>query len=811
MSSKTITSLAIIVLIISGLAPISSAQEISDYRVLTEPGEVSTLNTPRGAQYSFGDELNLDEKGAPEIPYKIIRVALPIATRIDSIEADGSGLITLASGINYSWCEGDIKTDMDEQFVPAPRNTAIYSSNAAYPGTYYKLLDVGRAGGEPIATLAVYPIQYRPASGELVLVREIDIHILLAPEPTAGGGGVPGEPELASHLVNSSIVPTHPFLNKSVGGSGPIPGGMILGIGAEYLIITSGELAPAFYPYAFWKNQKGLVTEIVLIEDILARYAGEDPAAKLRAYLQEAYVNGAAWVLLGGDEDVIPIRYAYPGNTSQVPALYDQQVTDLYYADLTGDWDADGDGVYGEYNQDAADIYPEVYVGRVPAINPEEVAIWVDKAIQYEQNPNGGDYAYLTKGLFITADQMVDLGEHTTLAGLMPSNFAVDASRCTEMPSGGASAPTQPTGETVISVMNEGWGFISNLNHGAFYYYAAMTPGYNGAPRSNVYGDSMYYDNNPGALSLLDESSMYGVHYSISCYTAAYDFDKEVFRPGPFLTDNTCMEAWLFLPNKGGVAYLGNTRWGWVTSSYLIEKKFVEFAYIDSTSQLGVAEALSKIYNPTKRDLAYGHNIFGDPEMRMWSQTPVPLTLSAPRDIAVDTNYVTVSVSTPDGPAANVDVCLWKPGELYMRGTTDGDGALEVPLNMAETGEMYVTATGLNKIPALDTVSVYLQSGLDTETDLPQVTSLEANFPNPFNSSTEIRFALAKAGRASLTVYDISGREVVTLADRDFPAGPNKIIWNGRNETGRAVASGMYLYKLITQGRNFVRKMVLLK
>jgi len=811
MSRKSNICLAIIILIISSLAPGGRTQEVFDYQVWTEPAALTAISTPRGTRYTFGDEFSIDDKGAPEIPFKIIRVILPAATRIDSVEVTGSGIITLARGIEYSWCEGDIKTEIDGQFVPAPRDMTIYSSNADYPGKYFDLLDEGHAGSQHMATFSAYPIQYRPASGEVILVREINLHIFLGSELSAGPDRVPDGATIAGHIVNGPLVQSSPFQNQSVGGSGPIPGGMILGVGAEYLIITSAELAPAFYPLAFWKNQKGLVTEIVLIEDILTTYSGEDPPAQLRAYLQEAYANGAGWVLLGGDEDVIPTRYAYPGNTNQVPALYNQQLTDLYYADLTGTWDVDGDGVYGEYNQDAADIYPEVYVGRVPAINLEEAAIWVDKAIQYEQNPNHGDYAYLTKGLFITADQMVDLDEHNTLANLMPANFAVDASRCTEMPSGGATAPTQPTAETVIAVMNEGWGFVSNLNHGAIYYYAAMTPGYNGAPRSNVYSDTMYFDNYASCLARMADSSMYGVHYSISCYTAAYDFDKEIFRPGPFLTNNTCMEAWLFLPDKGGVAYLGNTRWGWVTSSFLIEKKFIEYAYDDNSSRLGVAEALSKIYYPTKRDLAYGHNVFGDPEMSMWSETPVPLTLSVPQDIAIDTNYVTVTVNTPDGPAADIDVCLWKPGEIYLRGTTDEAGSLEVPLDIVETGEIYVTASGRNKIPALDTVSVFLQSGLDTEVGLPQKTYLDANFPNPFNSATEIRFSLASSGRASLAIYDISGRFVVTLMDEDLPAGAHKISWNGRNETGRAVASGMYLYKLITESSSFVRKMVLLK
>jgi len=516
------------------------------HTIYTESDQMAIEYSDRGIHYSFDDHLNTEQSGAPLIPCKIVRLALPLNTKPGAISAVSANAETIGEGFEYAWNEGDIKTDINGQYEPAVRDMDIYGSGSFYPGHYARIIDHGLSGSQPIVTLEVYPLQYRPADGTLVLAREIHVELgleddLIIRSNHAAFGDDPIR-ELTDNPGDFSL-----SLNTSGYYDDQIPGLMNMGIGAEYLIITSAELAPAFYPFAFWKNQKGVLTEIVLIEEILSSYSGNDPQAQIREYLKDANGAGATWVLLGGDESIIPVRYAYPGNTSEVPDLHDQQCADLYYADLTGDWDTDGDGIFGEYSQDDPDIYPEVYLGRVPAVSPEEVAIWVSKTLLYEQNPGNGDDEYLTSGLFIVNDQMRDVNEHNILAELMPDHFNVDASRCAEEPSGGAAEPTQPTGSQVIEVMDEGWGFVSNLNHGGFYYYAAMTPYYNHWPRSNLYGDTVDYEvQTTSSLSHLQETTKYGIHYSISCYTGAYDFDSGPYGPGPFITNNSFMEAYLF-------------------------------------------------------------------------------------------------------------------------------------------------------------------------------------------------------------------------------------------------------------------------
>ena len=95
---------------------------------------------------------------------------------------------------------------------------------------------------------------------------------------------------------------------------------------------------------------------------------------------------------------------------------------------------------------------------------------------------------------------------------------------------------------------------------------------------------------------------------------------------------------------------------------------------------------------------------------------------------------------------------------------------------------------------------------------LPTVYALDANYPNPFNPSTNIQFALPEAGEVSLTIYDLTGRVIQTLADGRMAAGYHRVVWDGRNARGASVATGVYFYRIVTSG-GFVatRKMILLK
>jgi hypothetical protein len=91
--------------------------------------------------------------------------------------------------------------------------------------------------------------------------------------------------------------------------------------------------------------------------------------------------------------------------------------------------------------------------------------------------------------------------------------------------------------------------------------------------------------------------------------------------------------------------------------------------------------------------------------------------------------------------------------------------------------------------------------------------SLSQNYPNPFNPTTTIRYLVPDgvAQRVRLVVYDVSGARVRTLVDRDQSGGSYTVEWDGRNDKGQAVGSGMYFYRLVERNYTKTRKMLLLK
>jgi fibronectin type 3 domain-containing protein len=94
----------------------------------------------------------------------------------------------------------------------------------------------------------------------------------------------------------------------------------------------------------------------------------------------------------------------------------------------------------------------------------------------------------------------------------------------------------------------------------------------------------------------------------------------------------------------------------------------------------------------------------------------------------------------------------------------------------------------------------------------PSTYLLGANFPNPFNPSTSIDYALPQAGPVELGVYDVLGQKVRTLVERpDHPAGFYTVTWDGRDQAGQEVATGAYLYRLRAAGHTQTAKMTLLK
>ena len=104
-----------------------------------------------------------------------------------------------------------------------------------------------------------------------------------------------------------------------------------------------------------------------------------------------------------------------------------------------------------------------------------------------------------------------------------------------------------------------------------------------------------------------------------------------------------------------------------------------------------------------------------------------------------------------------------------------------------------------------------IKSDITEVDEVPTVNSLSQNFPNPFNPTTTIKFGLRAKGHVSIKIYDVAGRLVRTLVNDVREAGHYNVTWNGENNHGNKVASGVYFFKMNTADYEKTNKMVLMR
>jgi len=206
---------------------------------------------------------------------------------------------------------------------------------------------------------------------------------------------------------------------------------------------------------------------------------------------------------------------------------------------------------------------------------------------------------------------------------------------------------------------------------------------------------------------------------------------------------------------------------------------------------------------------------------------PGPFDLAAPADgfiAAEDTIMLSWFHS------ANVDTFMHKDVIGYAVFFGRQGRALDSLTTVTDTTFMYIhpadSADGIYewRIKAID---VYLESVWSTskrtidiviQTDVPPVLdavpetfALYQNYPNPFNPATVIAYDLPVAARVELTIYNIRGSRVATLVNTEQAAGSFRVVWDGRNQAGRFVSSGIYIYRIRAEQFTMTRKMLFVR
>jgi hypothetical protein len=142
---------------------------------------------------------------------------------------------------------------------------------------------------------------------------------------------------------------------------------------------------------------------------------------------------------------------------------------------------------------------------------------------------------------------------------------------------------------------------------------------------------------------------------------------------------------------------------------------------------------------------------------------------------------------------------------------------LNISFAPQQAGERIGWLRLINNDPVNDTLNILLVgvgvgvTGMENKLTLPRVFTVQQNYPNPFNPLTTIYYELPRSSEVKLVIYNLLGQEVRTLLNSTINAGRHQVVWNGTNDSGMLVASGIYIYRFEAGEYSRVMKMILLK
>ena len=94
---------------------------------------------------------------------------------------------------------------------------------------------------------------------------------------------------------------------------------------------------------------------------------------------------------------------------------------------------------------------------------------------------------------------------------------------------------------------------------------------------------------------------------------------------------------------------------------------------------------------------------------------------------------------------------------------------------------------------------------------IPETYALEQNYPNPFNPTTTITYRMPRSGKVKIEIFTMLGQRIRTLVERNVRAGSYQVSWDAKDDFGKSVATGMYLYRMTSGDFSAMRKLILLK
>ena len=197
------------------------------------------------------------------------------------------------------------------------------------------------------------------------------------------------------------------------------------------------------------------------------------------------------------------------------------------------------------------------------------------------------------------------------------------------------------------------------------------------------------------------------------------------------------------------------------------------------------------------------------------SGLPDTLTFRFDTTLIIDISDLEIDIDDPDS------LLEWHAefknhGDSLLFFNILGDSIIEITSGFEGIGEDTLMLTVTDTSGASDSTTIFVQVtpsvGVDDKFGaLPEKFEVFQNYPNPFNPTTTIKYALPVRSDVTLRIYNLMGQEVLRITHDDMRAGFHEERWHGRNQSGRKVASGIYIYRLTAGEFVQTKKMLLLK
>ena len=332
--------------------------------------------------------------GQPALPVKALNLALPPGHEALSLEVDRGKQISLPGTHAVFPAQRPRPLSWRGEFPFSEPDADVYSASGIWPTSAGKAMDLQSMLGVSVLPVQLHPVHYRPQDGTLSYSPFLRVRVVTgasrAKLQPVTYRGLPGDLERAAQLVNNpEILDT--YARAPEDSRNP---------DSRYVIVTSQAMANCSGSNSLQtllqdKQARGLTTYMETVETIRGSFSGADDPAKIRAFLLDRYQNhGAEFVMLVGDADggvvggeteavVVPVRNLW----GDIGSGADEIPSDLYYSALDGDFDANGNGIYGE-QADQPDLVAELAVGRAAVDSCAELANFVRKTLAY-QNASG--------------------------------------------------------------------------------------------------------------------------------------------------------------------------------------------------------------------------------------------------------------------------------------------------------------------------------------------------------------------------------------------------------------------------------------